>query len=111
MFDAKPEPRPELILRLLNEARKGKLCNVSMVDSLEFRRDQYGLSKREFATLLGMGYSHYVEFLNGKRNLPLNARIRAHAIGVPAEVLLQQDTEMRRRNLSALSKGAQEGVV
>lgn len=92
------EPRPAMILRLLNEAQIGKACDVSLIDALNFRRDQYGLKNAEFAAILGMTATHYSEFVNGKRNLPLNARIRAFSIGVPAEVLLQPGSEMVRQS-------------
>ena len=74
------------------EALAGKTCGVSAIDAVEFRRDQYGLPRTEFAALLGMSLSHYGEFVNGKRKLPKRAMVRAYAIGVPAEVLLQPDT-------------------
>lgn len=87
----KREPKPAMVLRLLNEAQIGKPVDVSVADALEFRRDQYGLTQREFAAILGMYPGHYSEVVNGKRNLPLEATKRAFAIGVPAEVLLQPD--------------------
>lgn len=95
------EPRPTMILRLLSEAQVGKACEVSIVDALDFRRDQYGLTRAEFAAILGMTSAHFSEVIAGKRNLPLNARIRAYAIGVPAEVLLQPGSEMVRRDLKS----------
>ena len=84
-----PEPKPALILRLLAEAQTGKAVSVSIPDALEFRRDQYGLTKAEWAAVLGLGLPHYGEVLNGKRALPISAAKRAFAVGVPAEVLLQ----------------------
>lgn len=96
MSNKQKEPRPAMILRLLAEAQAGKMCRVSIGDSLEFRRNQYGLKAKEFAAILGMTPSHYSEVINKGRNLPLNARIRAFAIGVPAEVLLQPGSEMER---------------
>lgn len=92
------EPRPAMILRLLTEAQAGKACDVSLADALEFRRDQYGLKTAEFATILGLTPPKYSEVINGKRNMPLNARIRAFAVGVPAEVLLQPGSEMVRHS-------------
>jgi len=96
MSNDKKEPRPAMILRLLTEAQTGKMCQVSIPDALEFRREQYGLKAREFAAILGMTPSHYSEVVCRGRNLPLNARIRAFAIGVPADVLLQPGSEMER---------------
>lgn len=83
------EPKPAMILRLLTEAQSGKVVDVCIADALEFRRDQYGLSKSEFAAILGLQTSHYSEILNKKRLMPILAVKRAFAIGVPAEVLLQ----------------------
>jgi antitoxin component HigA of HigAB toxin-antitoxin module len=85
------EARPTMILRLLAEAGEGKVCDVSIPDALEFRRDQYGLSRTEFAALLGLGLGHYGEILNRKRGIGKLAMRRAYAIGVPAEVLLQPE--------------------
>lgn len=93
------EPRPSMILRLLSEAQIGKLCDVTISGALEFRRDQYGLKAREFAAILGLTASHYSEIISGRRSMPLNARIRSFAIGVPAEILLQPGSEMERRDL------------
>lgn len=90
------EPKPAMILRLLTEAQVGKAHPVSLVDAMEFRRDQYDLTAAQFAAILGMASTHYSDFVSGRRNLPLNARIRAYAIGVPAEVLLQPGSEMVR---------------
>lgn len=95
------EPRPAMILRLLSEAQAGKTCELSIIDALEFRRDQYGLKQSEFAAILGMTPSHFSEVMAGKRNLPLNARIRAFAIGVPSDVLLQPGSEMVRQSRKA----------
>jgi antitoxin component HigA of HigAB toxin-antitoxin module len=87
----KREPKPAMILRLLATAQVGKSIDVSVVDALEFRREQYGLTPREFSAILGLQNSHYSEIINGKRKLPIGATKRAFAIGVPAEVLLQPD--------------------
>ena len=99
------EPKPAMLLRLLAEAQAGKSCGVSIVDVVEFRRDQYGLTQSEFGALLGMTSSHYSEFVRGRRNMPLNARIRAFAIGVPADVLLQPGSEMRRQSRKGVPHG------
>lgn len=92
------EPRPAMILRLLSEAQAGNVCSVSIADALEFRRDQYGLKASEFAAILGLTPPKYSEIVNGRRNMPLNARIRAFAVGVPADVLLQPGSEMVRQS-------------
>jgi transcriptional regulator with XRE-family HTH domain len=80
---------PELVERLMSEASAGVSSNVPLVVALEFRRDQYGLSQRQFARILGIQPSHYSEFISGERGLSLRALRRACAIGVPANVLLQ----------------------
>ena len=68
-----------MILRLLTEAQVGKACEVSIIDALDFRRDQYGLTRAEFAAILGLTATHFSDVMAGRRNLPLNARIRASA--------------------------------
>lgn len=80
------ETRKELIARLTETA---VISPVSLVDALEFRRDQYDLPKCVFAELLGLTPSNYTEILNGKRKqLPVKAMKRAYSMGVPANVLL-----------------------
>lgn len=86
------EPRPAMILRLLAQAQAGARCEVSMVDALDFRRVQYGLSWAEFGMLLGLSAQNMSEVKNGKRRLPIGALKRAYAIGVPADALLQHLT-------------------
>lgn len=81
------EPKPILMARLMTEAC-GKPSKVSLIDALEFRRDQYGLSRHDFAVLINMLPSHYSEVINGLRDLPIKSVKRAYAIGVPADVLL-----------------------
>lgn len=60
-----------------------------LIDAMEFRREQYGWTAMKMAEKLGLKRSHYSEFVRGKRRLPLEARIKAHELGVPAKVLLQ----------------------
>lgn len=91
------EPRPAMILRLLTEAQVGAVCSVSIIEAVEFRRDQYGLTAGEFSAVLGITKTNYSDFVHGRKNLPLNARIRAFAIGVPPELLLQPGSEMVRQ--------------
>ena len=85
------EPRPAMILRLLAEAQAGVKCEVSMVDALNFRREQYGLSWAEFGMLLGLSAQHMSEVKNGKRRLPIGALKRAYAIGRTASVGFQSE--------------------
>ena len=83
------ETTDQIMSRLFLEAA-GTPHTASIGDALEFRRDQYGLDRLQFAVLLGIQPSHYSEVVTGKRDLPITATKRAYAIGVPAEVLLQQ---------------------
>ena len=81
------EAKPVLIARLMTEAC-GKVHHISLTDALEFRRDQYELSAKDFAMLINLSQSHYSEVIHGLRDLPIKSVKRAFAIGVPAEVLL-----------------------
>lgn len=78
----------DLIDRLIHEANTFTIGNVTAIEALEFRRDQYDLTQAEFAKVLKMQSSHYSEFINGKRGLPKHAMRRAVAVGVPAENVL-----------------------
>lgn len=68
-----------------------------LVDAVEFRRDQYGWNSSRMAKELGLGRGHYSEFVSGKRGLPLTARIRAHSLGIPAEILLQPPSPTNKK--------------
>lgn len=61
----------------------------SIRDAVEFRREAYGLTQRDWAIVLGMQQSHYSEFVTGKRELPKSAMAAAFEYGVPACVLFQ----------------------
>ena len=61
----------------------------SVIDYVEFRRQQYGLTKRDWAKVIGIGVGHYTEFTQGKRNLTLNQAAKCFRFGVPAEGLFQ----------------------
>ena len=99
------EPLEALRYRLLREAERGVQCAVSEADALEFRRDQYGVSQRDFAEILGIMPSHYSEVARGKRRLPINAVARAVAVGVPVAALLQGRAKPGPRQ-----KGGQHGT-
>lgn len=100
-----PEPMEDLRYRLLREADAGVKCRVSEMRALEFRREMYGLSRRDFAEILGIMPSHYSEVVNGKRRLPINAVARAAAIGVPVSAMLQDRQAAGRKR-----KGGQHGT-
>jgi transcriptional regulator with XRE-family HTH domain len=100
-----------MILRLLAKAQAGVKCDVSMVDALDFRREQYGLSWAEFGMMLGLSAQHMSEVKNGKRRLPIGALKRAYAIGVPADALLQHLTDNVAGNRLAEGKSELTGVL
>lgn len=58
-------------------------------EALRFRIDQYGWTDAKFAHEIGMHSQNFSRVMNGKRRLPLDARIKAHKLGVPAALLLQ----------------------
>jgi antitoxin component HigA of HigAB toxin-antitoxin module len=60
-----------------------------LIDAVEFRRDSYGLTQGEWAFVLGIQPSHYSEFVNSKRALPIGAMAKCFEYGVPAECLFQ----------------------
>lgn len=91
-FNNEPEPKPAMILRLLSEAQAGVKSPVPLADALEFRRDQYGLTRGDFAALIGLSLAHYGEVISGARSIPKRAMRRAYAIGVPADVLLSHES-------------------
>ena len=43
----------------------------SIIEAVEFRREQYGLTKRDWAKVIGMRPSHYTEFTQGKKGLTM----------------------------------------
>lgn len=64
-----------------------------LVDAIQFRQEQYGWSDTKMAAMLDLSKSHYSEFKNGKRGLPINSIRKAYAIGIVATVLLQDDID------------------
>ena len=90
-MEYKRETRDELMSRLINTK---VISPVKLVDALEFRREQYDLTKRDFAFLLGLTSGNYIAILKGvRKRLPIDATKRAYAIGVPADVLLGEYDE------------------
>ena len=61
----------------------------SLIDAVEFRRDAYGLTQRDWSKVIGISQSHYSEFVNGKRALTLRQAARCFEFGVPPECLFQ----------------------
>lgn len=77
---------------LLHAADKGTASSVSLKDALEACRERHNLQKQQFAALIGMPGPHYSDLISNKpamRPMTLNQARRAHALGVPAEAILQ----------------------
>lgn len=79
------------IRELVEIAVEGKRGNNNLVDVLEARREEEGMTQAEFAKVLGISPSLYSEVRSGKRRLSLDSRKRAFAIGIPAGVLLYRE--------------------
>lgn len=84
------EPRPAKLLRLLATAQLGVPCATPLPAALDDCRQRHALSMAEFTALLGMQRTHMSDVMNGKRHLPIGATRRAYALGIPADVLLQE---------------------
>lgn len=84
----------------------------SVIDAVEFRREQYNLSCEQWAYCLRMQPSHYSEFVRGKRPLPKRAMAHAFAYGVPPEALFQALPSLGSadidRRLAQLRKGIEK---
>lgn len=63
----------------------------SILEAVEFRRDQYGWTKSKMAKELHITLPQYSDFIHGRRSLPFIAIKYAYRIGIPAKVLLQLD--------------------
>ena len=81
----------------------------SVVDAVEFRREQYLLTQSQWAKVIGTSASHYSEFTHGKRPLTLSQAAKCFEYGVPAECLFQNhgDKDYRdiKKSLMAAAKG------
>jgi hypothetical protein len=64
-----------------------------MIDStkqalaVEARRLELGLSRKDWTYILDIAQSHYSEFVNGKRSIPMRVAARAFEFGVAPEKL------------------------
>ena len=76
----------------------------SVIESVEFRRDAYGLTQKDWAFVLGLQPSHYSEFVNCKRALPVAAMAKCFEYGVPAEALFQCRPNKDIRHIKAKLK-------
>jgi Lar family restriction alleviation protein len=80
-----PQPHPCAL-----EPDAGSQPAITQV--LELKRQASGMTQKDFAALIGLSSPHYSEIINGKRRLPLGATKKAFAIGIPAAILLQDDS-------------------
>ena len=74
----------------------------SIIEAVEFRREQYGLTKRDWAKVIGMQPSHYTEFTQGKKGLPMKQAAKCFQFGVPAELLFQCRSDCGIKEVSAV---------
>ena len=80
---------PDQIYRRLARDVAKPFDGPTIAQSIEFRRDQYGLNMTQMAALLGLRLQEYSEAVHGRRVFTRIALARAFAIGVPAESLFQ----------------------
>ena len=80
----------------------------SIVDAVEFRRDQYQLTQKQWASVIGISQSHYSEFVNGKRGLTLAQAAKCFEYGVPAECLFQTRNS---KDIRHIRKALKEGTA
>lgn len=62
----------------------------SIPEALKFRKEQMMWTQKELGIRLGLSESYISEVLNGNRNLPIKATVKAYHLGIPAKVLLQE---------------------
>lgn len=82
-----------------------KIKLPSLTDAVEFRRDAYGLTSRQWAKVIGTTPSHYSEFVHGKRGLTLAQAARCFEFGVPAECLFQCRNSKHIRHIKKILGG------
>ena len=79
--------RQKFIDNLKKRANKN-VKTLSVIEAVEYRRDQYGLTCNEMAEIIGIHKSKYSEFMNGKKPLSVKTLKKLYYIGVPAKCLL-----------------------
>ena len=80
----------------------------SVVDAVEFRRDQYQLTQAQWAKVIGTSASHYSEFASGKRGLTLFQAAKCFQFGVPAECLFQNHGDKDFRHIKKILKSTKD---
>ena len=76
-----------------------------LIDAVEFRREHYGITKKQWAKIIGTSPSHYSEFTKGRRNLTLAQAGRCFEFGVPPECLFQCHNDKDYRDIEVILKG------
>ena len=84
----KKETKQSIIDLLTIEANNGIKSEVSGIDAVKFRMEQYGLNEHEFSGIIGITESEMTSFLMGKIKIPRKAIVRCVAIGVSVNALL-----------------------
>lgn len=84
----KPESKQSIIDRLTIEANNGIKSDVSAIEAVKFRMEQYGLNQSEFAAIIGISEYIFLDFLNGYIKMPKRAVVKCIAIGVSYKALL-----------------------
>ena len=88
-FDTLKEAKDALIKDLKQRADACTAASgLTEAEALEHRRKEYGLTKGQFAAVLGLDATNYGAVTFGKRRLPAASIGRAAAIGVPLQPML-----------------------
>lgn len=88
-FDTLKEAKAALIKDLKQRADACTAASgLTEAEALELRRKEYGLTKGQFAAVLGLDATNYGAVTFGKRRLPAASIGRAAAIGVPLQPML-----------------------
>ena len=82
------ELKQSIINRLTIEANNGIKSDVSAIEAVRFRMEQYGLNKKEFGGIIGISEYIFLDFLNGYIKMPKRAVVKCIAIGVSYKALL-----------------------
>lgn len=62
---------------------------LSIIDAIDKFRVERGLRDMDLATVLGVSYPQFSSIMNGRRNLPRHAVLRAVVLGIPINVFHQ----------------------
>ena len=82
------ESKQSIIDRLTIEANNGIKSDVSAIEAVRFRMEQYGLNPSEFAAIIGISPPELSQFFSGRIKIPRKAIVKCIAIGVSYKALL-----------------------